>query len=285
MLRAQVRGGAVATGWRAGAAVLSAAVAGVALLVGAGAAAAQTSYQYVGNPFTLFSCGPSVPGPGTLLCSSPAPTNPNTSYTATDHVEATLTVASPLPVNLAYQDVRSFAGFSLTMSDGQHTVTDADAAGMIAEVSTDAAGNILQWRLVINTGGVLNGGIATQNAAFVSDSGTLACCHPTVAGDLARNAGVAGVWSVGAPTPEALVANLMTVVADPLLGLTAGQVASLTDKLASALASIEAGLNKQAINQLKAFVNSVESSVKTGKMSPTTGTTLIDAATAVIALL
>lgn len=257
-----------------------------ALLVAATVPAqAQATYQYVGNPFTLFSCGPSVPGPGTILCSTAAPNNPNTSYTASDHVEATLVLTDPLPANLAYQDVRTFAGFSLTMNDGQHTVTNLDEAGMFAEVSTDASGNILQWRLVINTGGALNGGIATQNATFITDSGVLACCDPTVSGDLARNSGIAGVWSSGAPTPEDLTSNLVIVVSDPLLGLTAGQINSLTDKLNNALASIQAGLNKQAVNQLNSFIKSVQSYVKTGKMSAQSGTTLINAADAIIALL
>jgi len=55
--------------------------------------------------------------------------------------------------------------------------------------------------------------------------------------------------------------------------------------LNNAQASIQAGLNKQAINQLNAFINSVQSSLKTGKISTQTGKTLIDAANAIIALL
>jgi hypothetical protein len=55
--------------------------------------------------------------------------------------------------------------------------------------------------------------------------------------------------------------------------------------LNNAQASIQAGLNKQAINQLNAFINSVQSSLKTGKISAQTGKTLIDAANAIIALL
>jgi len=69
------------------------------------------------------------------------------------------------------------------------------------------------------------------------------------------------------------------------LNLTSGQVSNLTDKLNNAQASIQAGLNKQAINQLNAFINSVQSSLKTGKISTQTGKTLIDAANAIIALL
>lgn len=261
------------------------ALAGVIVALSARSAAAQATYHYTGNPFTLFSCGPSVPGPGTITCSVPAPTNPNTSYIATDHVEATLILNDPLAAGFPLQDVRTLPGFSLTMSDGRHTVTNADAVGMFAEVSTDAGGNILQWRLVINTGGVLNGGVSTQNAAFVIDSGTLACCDPTVPGNLAHRIGAPGVWSSGAPTPESLVTNLAHVVADPLLGLSLGQINGLTDKLSNVLASIQAGQSKQAKNQLEAFINSIQSSVKTGKMSAQTGVSLIDAANAIIAVL
>jgi hypothetical protein len=160
---------------------------------------------------------------------------------------------------------------------------------MFAEVSTDASGNILQWRFLINTGGVLNGGIATYTAplGFVADQGTLMCCDPSPGGDFARNTNIPGVWSLGSstPTPQDSISNLTHLLMDPLLGLTNGQVSSLTDKLNNALASVDAGLNKQAINQLNAFISSVQTAVKNGKMSAQTGTTLINAANAIIALL
>jgi hypothetical protein len=81
------------------------------------------------------------------------------------------------------------------------------------------------------------------------------------------------------------VNNLIGVISNPSLGLTSGQVSSLTDKLDNVLASLQAGLNKQAINQLKAFISSVQSSVKTGKISAPTGANLIAAANAIIAVL
>ena len=147
---------------------------------------------------------------------------------------------------------------------------------------------------ITSTGGVLNGGVSTQrftNATTGSlvqdDMGTLACCDPTVHGDFGRRSGLAGVWTVqgGTPEPDELVENLIDVVFDPQTGLTAGQVNSLSDKLVSALASINDGLIKQAINQLNAFVSSVQNAVKTGKMDPGTGASLIAEANAIIALL
>jgi len=69
------------------------------------------------------------------------------------------------------------------------------------------------------------------------------------------------------------------------LGLSSGQISSFTDKLNNAILSIQQGLNGQAINQLNAFINSVQSSVKTGKITPEAGATLISAAQAIIATL
>ena len=267
------------------------AIAGIAFVASVQSAAAQATYTYAGNGFTMFSCGPNSTNTGTISCTTPAPTNSNTSYTTTDHVTATLLLDNPLPANLSYQDIHTFAGFSLSMSDGHQTVSTplSSGQGMFAEVSTDASGNIADWRFVINTGGINNGGIATYTApfGFVSDQGTLKCCDPSPGGDFARNMNIRGVWTLGTPTPtpDAAVTNLITVVMDPLLGLTAGQINSLVDKLNSALVSIQAGQYKQAINQLTAFINSINTAVKTGKMSPTTGTSLVSAANAIIALL
>jgi hypothetical protein len=88
-------------------------------------------------------------------------------------------------------------------------------------------------------------------------------------------------------TPAQSVTNLINLISNPNSGLnlTAGQMNSLVDKLNNVLASIQAGLNDQAINQLSAFINSVQSSVKTGKISSQTANTLISAANAVIASL
>jgi hypothetical protein len=100
-------------------------------------------------------------------------------------------------------------------------------------------------------------------------------------------------WSVAmnlAPvvaSPADAVTNLINLIANPFSGLvlTQGQTASLTDKLNNALASIQAGLNKQAINQLQSFVNSVQTALKSGKMDAQTAATLTTAANAIIGVL
>jgi hypothetical protein len=107
----------------------------------------------------------------------------------------------------------------------------------------------------------------------------------TAAGAYSLNWSVAMTLASVSITPTQAVTNLTNLVSNPSLGLAVGQVNSLTDKLNNVLASIQAGENKQAINQLNAFINSVESSVKNGKITGATGTVLIDAANAIIALL
>ena len=278
------------------------ATASVAAVMSAAPVLAQTTtYQYQGNTFTSFSCGPfidSVTGQvtGTANCSTPSPTNAFTSYTLADKVTATLVLGAPLPANMAMTSVIGLPGFVLTLNDGHQTVQTpiTPGQGLIATVATDATGNISEWRLILNTGGTLNGGVSTQRftntttgSLVQSDMGTLACCHPTVPGDFGRRSSLAGVWTVagGTPEPDELVENLIDVVFDPDTGLTAGQINSLSDKLNSALASIDAGLLKQAVNQLNSFISSVQVAVKTGKMSSGTGASLIAAANDVIALL
>jgi len=262
----------------------------VGLMLSSQPAHAQAIYTYTGNPFTLFSCGPAVPPPGTLLCSTPGP-NAFTSYTATNFVSGTLTFTNPLPANMSLQDVTGLAGFQLSLNDGQHTVTNTMTLGLIVQVATDASGNITSWWVVENTGGALDGGIATlnfTNAIFgtnVFDHGVLACCDPTPPGNLAFVFSNPGTWSSGIVSPATLVTNLIQLVNNPLLQLKTGQSSSLTDKLLNTLASIQAGLNKQAINQLNAFITSVQTDQKSGKISAQTATTLTNAATAVIAKL
>ena len=220
----------------------------IALAAAPWTATAQTTYQYTGNPFTLFSCGPSSSGTGTLLCATPGP-NENTSYTATDFVSATLTVDNPLPANLNLADVTSLPGFQLSMSDGQQTLTGAS----IALISTDGSGQIVAWRLIRNLGNPANSGIATQNFTFITDSGTLACCHPTVAGDLARNSNIPGTWSSGSATPAQMVTSLITVVQEMNIPQ---QGTSLIDKLQAILADINTQ-NGLACLDLAGFINQV----------------------------
>jgi hypothetical protein len=85
-------------------------------------------------------------------------------------------------------------------------------------------------------------------------------------------------------TPTGALTNLINLISDPYSGLvlTSGQINSLTNKLNNVLTSVQTGQNKQAMNQLQAFINSVQTDLKTGKISVQTATTLTVAANAII---
>lgn len=166
--------------------------------------AAQISYLYNGNTFNLFSCG------GNTLCPTPNPAN--TSYTRSDFVTATLTLAEPLPPNLYMQDVTGYAGFRLTMADIHQTLTaTAGYTGFVeAKVSTDATGQIIgPWNLIINCCPFPNNGISSVNSPFgvgipgargVGDSGRLGgptFSFPNTPNDSGHRLGAPGLWSVG----------------------------------------------------------------------------------------
>ena len=242
------------------------ALACAALLFTTAQLSAQATYQYTGNPFTFFSCGPSSPGPGTLDCpNDPAPGNALTSYTATDHVTATLTFTSPLAANLNYQDVSTLAGFQLTMSDGHQTLSTPSPGGSIVRVSTDASGQVIgPWLLVINLGNAANSGIASENEPpvnpFVQDQGTLACCDPTVQGDIALNQNSAGTWNSNTQeTPAQLVSDLLAVVQQMQIPK---QGVSFTNQLQQVETDINTN-NGQACGDLAAFLNHLKA--QTGK--------------------
>jgi hypothetical protein len=227
------------------------ALAGMALAISAVPLAAQT-YQYTGKPFTLFSCGPTSAGNATLDCPSPAPGNPLTSYTATDHVTATLTFDAPLPAGLVSENVKLLPGFKLTMNDGHQTLSAPPAPGVIASVSTDASGQIIApWVLVINLGNAANSGISTQTNA---DIGALACCDPQVQGDLGLVLNMPGTWGNAQKTPAQMVTDLISVVQQMNIPK---QGTSLTDKLQRIANDIETQ-NGLACPDLVAFSNQVK---------------------------
>jgi probable HAF family extracellular repeat protein len=98
--------------------------------------------------------------------------------------------------------------------------------------------------------------------------------------------GVAFVYRAVRLDPSDVATDiLLASLSDPALALTQGQINALSEKVINALQSIQAGLNKQAINQLNAFVSAVQTQWKGGKMSSATAANLTDAANAIIAAL
>ena len=243
------------------------------------AGTAPTVYRYTGNPFTLFSCGASDAS-GT--CADPAPTNPYTSYTATDHITATLTLDSPLPANASFLDLKTLPGFQLSLNDGHQTLTQADSSdGISVDVSTDANGNIIGWYLGVGANGRQ---ILTTQESFSVDQAILECCDPAQHANLAYNQNP-GSWRVVAATPAQAITDLRGVVTDPSTGLRRGQVKRLTSILDKALADAQGGKANQAKKELEKFIKAVQNAARAGRMSPQTAAMLIAAANTIIASL
>lgn len=161
-------------------------------------------------------------------------------------------------------------------------------AGLSASISLDSptAGNVLFTPFLSPLPGTTANLLSTPVAAGVYGISMFGQ-QASAAGAYSLNWSVAMTLESVAITPAQSVTNLINLISNPNsgLGLSSGQISSLTDKLNNALASIQAGLNAQAINQLQAFINSVQSSLKTGKISAQTANTLISAANAIIAML
>lgn len=217
---------------------------------------AQVTYRYMGNNFTIFSCGDST------LCASPPPGA--TSYTTDDFVTATLTFDAPLPPNLNRQDVRGVAGFSLTMDDGHQELTMGPLTPGEVAVSTDANGNIIApWSVFINCCSFPNNNIFTLNdpgQRGIGDGGVLSA--PTVPfPDTPRDMGAVnapGVWVREVSSPADLTEQLINDVnALICVELNSGQAKRLSRPLRNVLRSIRANRIQPACRQLQHFITKV----------------------------
>jgi hypothetical protein len=216
--------------------------------------------------------------------------NPNTSYTRANFVLVTLTLNDPLPPNLPLQPIMGRAGFSLVMNDGQQTLSFADlqSSGSFAfsgHVATDATGRISAWSLGLFPLDGSNRWIVTASpdVAIYGDQGVMGGVDFGVTCTSLDTAScIPGTWSSLPSGPGESIRNLISLLST-VSGLNPGQVSSLTDRLRDALASVDAGLIKQAINQLNAFINEVRAAQK--KIGVVMATTLTAAATAIIAML
>lgn len=118
------------------------------------------------------------------------------------------------------------------------------------------------------------------DAAHINDQGQILAC-----GRLTATEPPFCNHYVRLDPPGPALSVLINQLSSPALGLSSGQIASLTDKLTNVQLSIQQGLNKQAINQLNAFVNAVQVQLKNGNITQATANTLISAANAIIATL
>jgi hypothetical protein len=240
---------------------------------------AQVIYSYRGNTFNLFSCG------GDVLCPNPDPQF--TSYTTSDYVSAVLTLSQPLPGGLNLQNVRNLPGFSLTMTDGHQVMTLDPGVPGEALVSTDANGNIVApWSVFVNCCSFPNNNVFALNwpgVRGIGDGGGLTVptgLFPNTPRDQGMIFGSPGVWTTRIPTPEELVASLVTGV-QALIGveLNTGQANGLTRPLANAMRSISQGQIAAACSQLVDFI--AEVNAKTPPLGAASAAALIADAVAI----
>lgn len=187
-----------------------------------GPAAADVSYTYAGNVFDRFS--------------SPS------SYTTSDRVTGTLTLAVALPPNLNLENIRGYSGFALTLNDGHQSLTLTPTTPGEALVSTDASGQIVgPWSFIVNCCFYPNNGVSTVSypgVRGVFDWGILSSpssSFPNTPLDYGQRIIAPGTWSVAPSTPEALIAALKVSVSSVGPGL------SLTNKVDLIAAYYSAG--------------------------------------------
>jgi len=162
---------------------------------------ADITYTHTGNPFT------DVTGP-------PYPTS--------DRVTGTVTLASPLGINLPFGTAVTPLAFSF--SDGVQTITNLNAnPGSIFEFGTGPTGAITGWGIAVDTGLVNPPDSITTSPAF--DRGHLAG-FSTPTGQVSDNP---GVW-----TTVPAVSDTGSTLALLFLSLTALGVAARRLKRAAA---------------------------------------------------
>jgi len=146
---------------------------------------ADITYTHTGNPFT------DVTGPP---------------YTTSDRVTGTVTLASPLGINLPFGTTVTPLAFSF--SDGVQTITNLNAnPGSIFEFGTGPTGAITGWGIAVDTGLVNPPDSITTSPAF--DRGHLAG-FSTPTGQVSDNP---GVWTTVSDTGSTLALLFLSLTA------------------------------------------------------------------------
>lgn len=174
-----------------------------------------------------------------------------------------------------------------TLGGNGAAATSINKSGQIVGYSTTAGDSALHGFLSVNgTMSDVNNLIVTPgweivDAYRINDQGQILACGRLTA----TEPPFACAHNLRLDPPGPAVTILISQLSSPALGLSSGEIASLTDKLNNAELSIQQGLNKQAVNQLSAFVNSIAVDLKNGKITQSAANTLTSAASAIIATL
>src|SRR5262249_13798607 len=171
-----------------------------ALVLGAPQAKADAIYSYVGNDFTIVENH-----------------TPSGTFTTSDPVSGSFSLASPLAVNLNDFTIPNVLSFSF--SAGPHTFTESsDLREATFNVWTDASGNIINWQIEIGTN-LSSSSIGGQRAGLITnhlsngasrDSGEVDECTTLTCSGVVSDFGISdfnpGIWTestAGVPGPIA----------------------------------------------------------------------------------
>lgn len=166
------------------------------------------------------------------------------------------------------------AAYSPVQVSGLSGVT-ALAGGVFYSLALKNDGTLWSWGF--NQLGELGNGTYTSTSVPGRVGG--------VSGVTAFAAGGYHVLVLNTPNTAQLITGLIAQVENPSLGLSNGETKALTSKLDAALASYKRGNSTAAGNQLSAFINQVNELVRTGRLTPSHGATLIAAASSILAAL
>jgi hypothetical protein len=188
------------------------ACASVVLIVGAltGFPAVAATYRYTGPNFIQYSG----------------------SYTAKDHLAATLRLSNPLPPSfcpgggMVQQgcDVTGMPGFSLQMSDGVQTL-ETKGNQFQAQLGTDASGKIIYWNVNIQTNG------SNDSSADQSYGGGLYADSANTPDEAAGVEGPGGTWELllSSPASERSCDGLYNGTFTGALRVSSNQTCSFVD--------------------------------------------------------
>ncbi|HTU52569.1 MAG TPA: PEP-CTERM sorting domain-containing protein [Acetobacteraceae bacterium] len=140
------------------------------------AARADVTYTYTGNDFT-------------------SATFP---YTTSDSVTGSITLTSALADNISsftFEPSASIVSFSF--SDGQQTITNANATTDQFAFETNSSGDIIGWELTVDIGSVIEASISSQDAPGIGvvDQGVMDNDNES-----GHNLNDPGTWTTGSPS-------------------------------------------------------------------------------------
>lgn len=162
------------------------------VLVSQGPAAATTIYTYTGNPFTVITDSPGIPG----------------SFTTSDSISGSFSVAAPVAPGSG--SVLTNVVSSYQFSNGRTQFNETNSRLDSLSISTDAAGQVSAWGFVFSAGYLDAGGIRVAVSDLGEDLGGI--IQP-LAQDVGSVSDQPGTWAITTvPEPRASAFALVSIL-------------------------------------------------------------------------